>query len=111
MKKIVKNIIIILIPIIILSQFAISSYYYNKYKNISQEYNNIVELEKTCNSQLGQYETSIAEKDNIISNVFGQYYWSRTIKMLTNTSDIIEKVVNLKVLGSFKFICFFKRCQ
>ena len=69
MKKIVKNIIIVLIPMIILSQFAISSYYYNKYKNISQEYNNIVELEKTCNSRLGQYETNITEKDNIISNL------------------------------------------
>lgn len=69
MKKIVKNIIIVLIPIIILSQFAISSYYYNKYKNISQEYNNIVELEKTCNSNLGKYETDITEKDNVISNL------------------------------------------
>ena len=69
MKKIVKNIIIVLIPMIILSQFAISSYYYNKYKNISQEYNNIVELEKTCKSQLGKYETNITEKDNIISNL------------------------------------------
>ena len=69
MKKIVKNIIIVLIPIIILSQFAIYSYYYNKYKDISQEYNNVVELEKTCNSQLGQYKTNITEKDNTISNL------------------------------------------
>ena len=69
MKKIVKNVIMVLIPIIILSQFAISSYYYNKYKNISQEYNNIVELEKTCNSNLGKYKTDITEKDNVISNL------------------------------------------
>ena len=69
MKKIVKNIIIVLIPIIILSQFAIYSYYYNKYKDILQEYNNIVELEKACNSKLEKYKTNIAEKDNAISNL------------------------------------------
>ena len=69
MKKIVKNIIIVLIPIIILSQFAIYSYYYNKYKDISQEYNNIVELEKACNSKLGEYKANISEKDNTISNL------------------------------------------
>ena len=85
MKKIVKNIIIVLIPIIILSQFAISSYYYNKYKSISQEYNNIVELEKTCNSQLGQYETNITEKDNIISNLEEQ------VNTLTQERDKLKQ--------------------
>lgn len=85
MKKIVKNIIIVLIPIIILSQFAISSYYYNKYKNISQEYNNIVELEKTCNSKLGTYETNITEKDNIISNL------EKQVNTLTQERDKLKQ--------------------
>ena len=91
MKKIVKNIIIVLIPIIILSQFAISSYYYNKYKNISQEYNNIVELEKTCNSNLGKYETDIIEKDNVISNLEEQ------VNTLTQERDkLIQENTSLK---------------
>ena len=85
MKKIIKNIIIVLIPIIILSQFAISSYYYNKYKNISQEYNNIVELEKTCNSNLGKYETDITEKDNVISNLEEQ------VNTLTQERDKLKQ--------------------
>ena len=91
MKKIIKNIIIVLIPIIILSQFAISSYYYNKYKNISQEYNNIVELEKTCNSNLGKYETDITEKDNVISNLEEQ------VNTLTQERDkLIQENTSLK---------------
>lgn len=91
MKKIVKNIIIVLIPIIILSQFAISSYYYNKYKNISQEYNNIVELEKTCNSNLEKYKTDITEKDNVISNLEEQ------VNTLTQERDkLIQENTSLK---------------
>ena len=85
MKKIVKNIIIVWITIIILSQFAISSYYYNKYKNISQEYNNIVELEKTCSSKLEKYETNITEKDNIISNLEEQ------VNTLTQERDKLKQ--------------------
>ena len=91
MKKIVKNVIMVLIPIIILFQFAISSYYYNKYKNISQEYNNIVELEKTCNSNLEKYETNIIEKDNVISNLEEQ------VNTLTQERDkLIQENTSLK---------------
>ena len=91
MKKIVKNVIMVLIPIIILSQFAISSYYYNKYKNISQEYNNIVELEKTCNSNLGKYKTDVTEKDNVISNLEEQ------VNTLTQERDkLIQENTSLK---------------
>ena len=85
MKKIVKNIVIILIPIIILSQFAIYSYYYNKYKDISQEYNNIVELEKACNSKLGEYKANITEKDSTISNLEEQ------VNTLTQERDKLKQ--------------------
>ena len=91
MKKIVKNVIMVLIPIIILFQFAISSYYYNKYKNISQDYNHIVELEKTCNSNLEKYETNIIEKDNVISNLEEQ------VNTLTQERDkLIQENTSLK---------------
>lgn len=91
MKKIVKNIIMVLIPIIILSQFAISSYYYNKYKNISQEYNNIVKLEQTCNSKLEKSEANIADKDNIITNLEEQ------VNTLTQERDkLIQENTSLK---------------
>ena len=91
MKKVVKNIVIVLIPIIILSHFAISSYYYNKYKNILQEYNNILELEKTCNSNLWKYETDIIEKDNVISNLEEQ------VNTLTQERDkLIQENTSLK---------------
>ena len=102
MKKIAKNIIMVLIPIIILSQFAISSYYYNKYKNISQEYNNVVELEKTCNSQLGQYKTNITEKDNIISNLEEQVNSLTTeLNTLKEFKNGIEKEKKQEMIDSF----------
>lgn len=67
MKKIVKNIIIALIPIIILLQFSVSSYYYHKYNNTLKSYNDIVEIEKACNTQVIEYENSLKEKEEEIS--------------------------------------------
>ena len=85
MKGIIRKGIIILIPLIFLSQLAISYHYYNKNKVISHKYDEIVELEKTCGSKLEEYEISIAEKNNKITDL------EKRVKSLTQERDKLKQ--------------------